>query len=45
MKVCDLSPTLQDLLGVKQMARNEVVKAMWALVRERDLLVSYLVIV
>ncbi|KAF9611420.1 hypothetical protein IFM89_032089 [Coptis chinensis] len=36
-KVCSLSPELQQLLGVPELARTEVVKQLWAYIRENDL--------
>ncbi|XP_039004100.1 upstream activation factor subunit spp27-like [Hibiscus syriacus] len=36
-KVCNLSPQLQELLGVPSLARTEVVKQVWAYFRERNL--------
>lgn len=36
-KVCSLSPELQNVVGVSELARTEVVKQIWAYIRERDL--------
>ncbi|KAK1301171.1 Zinc finger CCCH domain-containing protein 44 [Acorus calamus] len=36
-KVCSLSPQLQELVGVPELARTEVVKRIWAYIREKDL--------
>ncbi|KAI3922098.1 hypothetical protein MKX01_005787 [Papaver californicum] len=36
-KVCSLSPQLQKIIGVPEMARTEVVKQLWAYIREKDL--------
>ncbi|CAH2053338.1 unnamed protein product [Thlaspi arvense] len=36
-KVCQLSPQLEKFLGESQLARTEVVKKMWAYIREKDL--------
>ncbi|XP_022739621.1 upstream activation factor subunit spp27-like [Durio zibethinus] len=36
-KVCRLSPQLQKLLGVPELARTEVVKQIWAYIREKNL--------
>ncbi|MCL7041474.1 hypothetical protein MKW94_012548 [Papaver nudicaule] len=36
-KVCSLSPQLQKVIGVPEMARTEVVKQLWAYIRERNL--------
>ncbi|XP_026398144.1 upstream activation factor subunit spp27-like isoform X1 [Papaver somniferum] len=36
-KVCSLSPELQKIIGVPEMARTEVVKQLWAYIREKDL--------
>ncbi|KAG4175513.1 hypothetical protein ERO13_A11G189600v2 [Gossypium hirsutum] len=36
-KVSKLSPQLQELLGVPEMARTEVVKQMWVYIREKNL--------
>ncbi|KAK8517561.1 hypothetical protein V6N13_127730 [Hibiscus sabdariffa] len=36
-KVCNLSPQLQELVGVPSLARTEVVKQVWAYIREKKL--------
>ncbi|KAE7999559.1 hypothetical protein FH972_003974 [Carpinus fangiana] len=36
-KLCSLSPQLQEFLGEPEMARTEVVKQLWAYIREKDL--------
>ncbi|KAI3886229.1 hypothetical protein MKW92_032941 [Papaver armeniacum] len=36
-KVCSLSPELQKIIGVPEMARTEVVKQLWAYIREKEL--------
>ncbi|KAK3024546.1 hypothetical protein RJ639_043738 [Escallonia herrerae] len=36
-KPCSLSPQLQKLVGVPELARTEVVKKLWAYIREKDL--------
>ncbi|CAE5959751.1 unnamed protein product [Arabidopsis arenosa] len=36
-KICQLSPQLEKFLGTSQLARTEVVKKMWAYIREHDL--------
>ncbi|KAE9613020.1 hypothetical protein Lal_00027530 [Lupinus albus] len=36
-KLCSLSPQLQELMGAPEMARTEVVKQLWAYIREKDL--------
>ncbi|KAL7236664.1 hypothetical protein ACSBR1_019879 [Camellia fascicularis] len=36
-KPCGLSPQLQKLVGVPELARPEVVKKIWAYIREKDL--------
>ncbi|XP_062157223.1 upstream activation factor subunit spp27-like isoform X2 [Alnus glutinosa] len=36
-KLCSLSPQLQEFLGESEMARTEVVKQLWAYIREKDL--------
>ncbi|XVE87183.1 hypothetical protein DITRI_Ditri18aG0095600 [Diplodiscus trichospermus] len=36
-KVCRLSPQLQELVGVPALARTEVVKQIWAYIREKNL--------
>ncbi|KAK8606821.1 hypothetical protein V6N13_052577 [Hibiscus sabdariffa] len=36
-KVCNLSPQLQELVGVPSLARTEVVKQLWAYIREKKL--------
>lgn len=36
-KVCSLSPQLQELLGVSTLPRTEVVKQIWAYIREKHL--------
>ncbi|KAM1242948.1 hypothetical protein ACFX2G_035254 [Malus domestica] len=36
-KICSLSPQLQEFVGVPEMARTEVVKRIWAYIREKDL--------
>ncbi|KAH7575187.1 hypothetical protein JRO89_XS02G0059900 [Xanthoceras sorbifolium] len=36
-KVCSLSPQLQTLLGVSELARTEVVKKLWIYIRENNL--------
>ncbi|EOX91317.1 SWIB complex BAF60b domain-containing protein, putative isoform 1 [Theobroma cacao] len=36
-KVCSLSPQLQELVGVPALARTEVVKQIWAYIREKNL--------
>nr|XP_027112416.1 DNA ligase 1-like isoform X4 [Coffea arabica] len=36
-KPCAISPQLQELVGVPEMARTEVVKKMWAYIREKNL--------
>ncbi|KAH7520134.1 hypothetical protein FEM48_Zijuj08G0111900 [Ziziphus jujuba var. spinosa] len=36
-KLCSLSPQLQEFIGVSEMARTEVVKQMWAYIREKNL--------
>ncbi|KAH9620846.1 hypothetical protein KSS87_011828 [Heliosperma pusillum] len=36
-KICSLSPPLQDFLQVSEMARTEVVKKLWAYIRENNL--------
>ncbi|ELT93618.1 hypothetical protein CAPTEDRAFT_227075 [Capitella teleta] len=37
MKECILSPALADVMGTDRMARSDVVKRMWEIVREREL--------
>jgi len=34
---CDLSPALAEIMGTNQLPRNEVVKRMWAIIKERNL--------
>ncbi|XP_056698416.1 upstream activation factor subunit spp27 isoform X2 [Spinacia oleracea] len=36
-RLCCLSPQLQELVGVPEMARTEVVKKLWAYIKEKDL--------
>ncbi|OVA10503.1 SWIB/MDM2 domain [Macleaya cordata] len=36
-KLCSLSPQLQKFVGVPELARTEVVKQLWAYIREKDL--------
>ncbi|XP_011447145.3 uncharacterized protein [Magallana gigas] len=36
-KPCSLSPALAEVMGTDQMARSEVVKKMWAIIKERNL--------
>ncbi|XP_052725578.1 upstream activation factor subunit spp27 isoform X5 [Vigna angularis] len=36
-KLCSLSPQLQEFMGAPEMARTEVVKQIWAYIRERNL--------
>ncbi|KAF6143437.1 hypothetical protein GIB67_029606 [Kingdonia uniflora] len=36
-KVCSLSPQLQEFLGIPECARTEVVKQIWAYIREKNL--------
>ncbi|XP_077234146.1 uncharacterized protein LOC143876294 isoform X2 [Tasmannia lanceolata] len=36
-KLCSLSPTLQSFVGVSELARTEVVKQLWAYIRENNL--------
>ncbi|XP_013638404.1 PREDICTED: uncharacterized protein LOC106343673 isoform X2 [Brassica oleracea var. oleracea] len=36
-KVCQLSPQLEKFIGTSQLARTEVVKKMWAYIKEKDL--------
>ncbi|XP_020866725.1 protein TRI1 isoform X2 [Arabidopsis lyrata subsp. lyrata] len=36
-KICQLSPQLEKFLGTSQLARTEVVKKMWAYIRQHDL--------
>ncbi|KAI4314933.1 hypothetical protein L6164_027792 [Bauhinia variegata] len=36
-KLCSLSPQLQEFVGVSEMARTEVVKQLWAYIREKNL--------
>ncbi|KAH7517935.1 hypothetical protein FEM48_Zijuj09G0117000 [Ziziphus jujuba var. spinosa] len=36
-KLCSLSPQLQELVGEPQMARTQVVKKLWAYIREHNL--------
>ncbi|BBH09519.1 SWIB complex BAF60b domain-containing protein [Prunus dulcis] len=36
-KICSLSPQLQEFVGEPEMARTEVVKRIWAYIREKDL--------
>ncbi|KMT00560.1 hypothetical protein BVRB_9g218590 isoform A [Beta vulgaris subsp. vulgaris] len=36
-RLCSLSPQLQELVGVPEMARTEVVKKLWAYIKEKDL--------
>ncbi|XP_050232474.1 uncharacterized protein LOC126681121 isoform X2 [Mercurialis annua] len=36
-KLCSLSPKLQKLFGVSELARTEVVKRLWAYIRENNL--------
>uniref|UniRef100_A0A2P2MF95 Uncharacterized protein n=1 Tax=Rhizophora mucronata TaxID=61149 RepID=A0A2P2MF95_RHIMU len=36
-KPCSLSPQLQEFIGVPALARTEVVKQLWAYIREKDL--------
>ncbi|KAG2306213.1 hypothetical protein Bca52824_025961 [Brassica carinata] len=36
-KVCQLSPQLEKFIGASQLARTEVVKKMWAYIKEKDL--------
>ncbi|KAF7143595.1 hypothetical protein RHSIM_Rhsim05G0080300 [Rhododendron simsii] len=37
MKPCGLSPQLQTFVGVSELARTQVVKRIWAYIREKDL--------
>lgn len=41
-KPCNLSPELAKLVGKDSMPRHEVVKKIWAIIKERDLYVSIL---
>jgi len=36
-KVCNLSPELASIMGTSQMARHEVVKKMWSIIKEKNL--------
>merc|ERR1719315_115092 len=36
-KTCKLSPNLAALMGQEEMPRHEVVKKMWAIIKERNL--------
>ncbi|CAN6286719.1 unnamed protein product [Urochloa humidicola] len=36
-KLCSLSPALQEFVGASELARTEVVKKLWAYIREHDL--------
>ncbi|XP_054825296.1 upstream activation factor subunit spp27-like isoform X2 [Prosopis cineraria] len=36
-KLCSLSPQLQEFIGAPEMARTEVVKQLWAYIREKNL--------
>ncbi|KAG4973256.1 hypothetical protein JHK87_030077 [Glycine soja] len=36
-KLCSLSPQLQEFMGAPEMARTEVVKQLWAYIREKNL--------
>ncbi|GMY11705.1 protein TRI1-like [Fagus crenata] len=36
-KLCSLSPQLQELLGESELARTEVVKQLWAYIKEKNL--------
>ncbi|XP_058069294.1 upstream activation factor subunit spp27 isoform X2 [Magnolia sinica] len=36
-KLCSLSPQLQEFVGVSELARTEVVKQLWAYIRENNL--------
>ncbi|KAK4262269.1 hypothetical protein QN277_027851 [Acacia crassicarpa] len=36
-KLCSLSPQLQEFVGAPEMARTEVVKQLWAYIREKNL--------
>ncbi|GAB2224833.1 hypothetical protein Droror1_Dr00005610 [Drosera rotundifolia] len=36
-KLCSLSPQLQEFVGVPELARTEVVKKLWAYIREKNL--------
>ncbi|XP_075674265.1 uncharacterized protein LOC142643493 [Castanea sativa] len=36
-KLCSLSPKLQEFVGVPELARTQVVKKVWAYIRENDL--------
>ncbi|XP_020216637.1 upstream activation factor subunit spp27 [Cajanus cajan] len=36
-KLCSLSPQLQEFIGAPEMARTEVVKRLWAYIREKNL--------
>ncbi|KAG8098291.1 hypothetical protein GUJ93_ZPchr0013g35047 [Zizania palustris] len=36
-KLCSLSPTLQEFVGAPELARTEVVKKLWAYIRENNL--------
>ncbi|KAK9165279.1 hypothetical protein Scep_000470 [Stephania cephalantha] len=36
-KLCSLSPQLQNFVGVPELARTEVVKQLWAYIREKNL--------
>ncbi|XP_037497655.1 DNA ligase 1 isoform X2 [Jatropha curcas] len=36
-KLCSLSPQLQEFIGESELARTEVVKRLWAYIRERNL--------
>ncbi|KAM1002759.1 hypothetical protein FF1_003140 [Malus domestica] len=36
-KICSLSPQLQEFVGEPEMARTEVVRRIWAYIREKDL--------
>ncbi|XP_045816372.1 upstream activation factor subunit UAF30-like [Trifolium pratense] len=36
-KICSLSPQLQEFVGAPEMARTEVVKQLWAYIREKNL--------
>ncbi|CAM0876397.1 unnamed protein product [Alopecurus aequalis] len=36
-KLCSISPILQEFVGASELARTEVVKKLWAYIREKDL--------
>lgn len=36
-KLCSISPTLQEFVGASELARTEVVKKLWAYIRENNL--------